>query len=90
MSDEPKKMVGGAVVETAEVEAPETQDKATDADMKIVTTAPGTLSARGIVPVGTKATIHPSSFSENWMRPENGAAAQKLKKWQKAQEKAAD
>lgn len=44
-------------------------EKPTGADViDVVTTAPGTMNDRGLVPVGTLMSIKKRHFSKNWMR----------------------
>lgn len=81
---EGKEMEGGAVKETATVTTPETVSDE-GPTMTIVTTAKGTLSDLGIVPVGTEAEIHPRRFSHNWMRPKFKKDASTFAKWEKDQ-----
>ena len=67
-----KEVIGGAQVETAQVQSVAPTPAADDADvptMNVVTTAPGTFGPLGIAPVGTKAAILPSAYSEIWMKP---------------------
>ncbi len=84
MVDATPKVIGGAVVKDVPIipVAPEVPES--DQTVNVVTYAPGTLSAAGIVAVGTKATVNISAYSVNWMRPASKEDAAKLKKAGKA------
>lgn len=74
-AEEPKEMTGGAVVTKVEIEP-----VAADAPdgFAVITTAPGTLGAQGVVPVGTRVLVTKQQFSKAWMQPENSEARQAL------------
>ena len=75
-AQEPKDMQGGGVVETVTVEVPE-GTPAHDG-IEVITTAPGTLSAAGIIPVGTKMQIEGAKYSARWMAPATAKAAKMI------------
>lgn len=84
MIDAKPEVVGGAVVKEVEIEpiAPEMPEA--EDTVNIVTYAVGTLGIGGIAPIGTKATIAISAYSQHWMRPITKGDAAKLKKAGKA------
>ena len=71
-----KVVQGGAKTEQVKVEknAPPPVENGID----IKTTASGTFSKRGLVPIGTKATVSADAYSEAWMKPATAAAAKKV------------
>jgi hypothetical protein len=56
-----------AELEDAEEEARLAAEEAANARIEIITIAVGEIAGKGLVPVGSKHSIHPSAFSENWM-----------------------
>ena len=79
-----KDVLKGAVENTVEVTAPETVP-AEGVSMSVVATAPGTLSALGIVRPGVEAQIHPRQFSDNWMKPKTSKDRKVFEGWLKEQ-----
>jgi hypothetical protein len=61
-----------------------------EAEVNIITTAPGTFSSAGLVPVGTKGTVPVKKFSRAWMRPAGPADAKIVNPWLKAKDDAAE
>jgi hypothetical protein len=59
---------GGAKEETFEIEPIAPTEGGGDGMIEVITTAPGTFGPGGIAPVGTKAVIHESAFSDSWMK----------------------
>lgn len=76
-SDKPVEVTGGTVTKEVEV-TPVEQVEETGPMMEVITTDPGTLSDKGIVPVGTKASIPVGKYSATWMKPANAKEAKKL------------
>ncbi len=71
-------LVGGAKVTEVEI-APVVPEGPEDG-IEVITTAPGTFNANGIVKVGTKARVALDKFSAAWMKPATKEAAARLKK----------